>query len=288
MSKMGFLIDMDGVIYRGSELIPGAIEFVDLLNDKDVPYMFLTNNSQRTPMDIATRLQRLGFQVSQDHVFTSALATATYIAQHKPQGTAFVIGEGGLLNALDRVGIAIIDHNPDFVVVGEGRTITLESIEKAVQMVINGAKLIATNLDPSCPTQDGGVRPGCGAFVKMVEEATGIKAFSPGKPSPVIFRAARKHLGLSSGETIMVGDTMETDILGGNQLGFRTVLVLSGGTKRSDLTRFAYAPDVMIESVAEIDEVFLERQRSVLAAAMDRQKTYNGLAYRMPEGHHLL
>lgn len=288
MSKMGFLIDMDGVIYRGSELIPGAIEFVDLLNEKDIPYMFLTNNSQRTPMDIATRLQRLGFQVSQNHVFTSALATATYLAQHKPQGTAFVIGEGGLLNALDRVGIAIIDHNPDFVVVGEGRTINLESIEKAVQMVINGAKLIATNLDPSCPTQDGGIRPGCGAFVKMVEEATGIKAFSPGKPSPVIFRAARKRLGLSSGETIMIGDTMETDILGGNQLGFRTVLVLSGGTRRSDLPRFAYAPDVVIESVGEIDSSFLEKQYSILAAGMESQKVYNNHPFAPQEALHLL
>ncbi len=283
MTKMGFLIDMDGVIYRGNELIPGAVEFVDLLNDQDVPYMFLTNNSQRTPMDIATRLQRLGFQVSQDHVFTSALATASYIAQHKPQGTAYVIGEGGLLNALDRVGIAIVDHNPDFVVVGEGRTINLESIEKAVQMVVNGAKLIATNLDPSCPTQDGGIRPGCGAFVKMVEEASGIKAFSPGKPSPVIFRAARKRLGLGSGETIMVGDTMETDILGGNQLGFRTILVLSGGTKKSDLQRFAYAPDVVVESIGELDKVFLAKQREILGAQLERQSSYNVPIYRQQE-----
>lgn len=262
--KMGFLIDMDGVVYRGTELIPGAVEFVDLLHKRDIPFMFLTNNSQRTPMDIATRLQRMGFQIGAEHVFTSALATASYLSQHKPQGTAYVIGEGGLLNALDRVGIAIVDHNPDFVVVGEGRTINLESIEKAVQMVINGAKLIATNLDPSCPTQDGGVRPGCGAFVKMLEEATGFRAFSPGKPSPVIFREARKRLGLSSGETIMIGDTMETDILGGNQLGFRTILVLSGGTKRGEIERFAYGPDVVLDSVAQIDRDFLDQQRAIL------------------------
>ncbi len=263
--KMGFLIDMDGVVYRGSERIPGSIELIELLHSKGIPFMFLTNNSQRTPMDIATRLQRMGFRVGQEHVFTSALATASYLAQHKPHGTAYVIGEGGLLNALDRVGIAIVDHNPDFVVVGEGRTITLEAIEKSVQMVLDGAKLIATNLDPNCPTQDGGVRPGCGAFVKMIEEATGFKAFSPGKPSPVIFRAARKRLGLNTGETIMIGDTMETDILGGDQLGFRTVLVLSGGTKRSDLQRFAYSPDVILNSVAEIDDDFLEQQRRIMA-----------------------
>ena len=138
-------------------------------------------------------------------------------------------------------------------------------------MVIDGAKLIATNLDPSCPTQDGGVRPGCGAFVRMIEEATGFKAFSPGKPSPVIFRAARKRLGLATGETIMVGDTMETDIMGGNQLGFRTVLVLSGGTKHTDLSSFAYSPDVIIDSVAQIDKAFLDKQRGIMQAALEPQ-----------------
>lgn len=259
--KMGFLIDMDGVVYRGSELIDGAVAFVDLLLKAEFPFIFLTNNSQRTPMDIATRMQRLGFRIGPEHIFTSALATASYLGRTRPQGTAYVIGEGGLLNALDRVGIAIVDHNPDFVVIGEGRTINLETIEKAVQMVVNGAKLIATNLDPSCPTQDGGVRPGCGAFVKMIEEATGYKAFSPGKPSPVIFREARKRLGLTTSGTIMIGDTMETDILGGNQLGFRTILVLSGGTKRADIQKFAYAPDVVLETIAEIDAGFLAAER---------------------------
>lgn len=274
--KVGFLIDMDGVVYRGSELIPGAVDFVKLLLKENIPFMFLTNNSQRTPVDIATRMQRLGFPIGPDHIFTSALATASYLSQHKPHGTAYVIGEGGLLNALDRVGMAIVDSRPDFVVVGEGRTITLESIEKAVQLVVDGAKLIATNLDPSCPTQDDGVRPGCGAFVKMIEEASGFKAFSPGKPSPVIFRAARKKLGLASGETIMVGDTMETDILGGNQLGFRTVLVLSGGTKRQDIERFAYTPDVVVESVASIDKDFLHRQIEVMKLAL--QESHSGVS----------
>lgn len=264
--KMGFLIDMDGVVYRGTQIIPGAVEFIDRLHGLDVPFMFLTNNSQRTPMDIATRLQRMGFKITQEHVYTSALATAEYLAGHKPGGTAYVIGEGGLLNALDRVGIAIVDNKPDFVVVGEGRTMTLESLEKAVTMVNDGAKLIATNLDANCPTQDGGLRPGCGAFVKMIEEATGFRAFSPGKPSPVIFRAARKRMGLQTGETIMVGDTMETDILGGNQLGFRTILVLSGGTKAHDLSRFAYAPDVTIDSVAAITAEFIAQQREIMAA----------------------
>jgi NagD protein len=264
--KVGFLIDMDGVVYRGNELIPGAIEFIDLLGREKIPFMFMTNNSQRTPVDIATRLQRMGFPVDQSHVFTSAQATASYLDLQKPQATAYVIGEGGLLTALDKVGIAIVDHNPDYVVVGEGRTGSAETFDKAVQMVIDGARLIATNLDPNCPTQNGGIRPGCGAFTKLIEEASGFKAFSPGKPNPFMFRAARKRLGLTTGETIMIGDTMETDILGATQLGFRAVLVLSGGTKQQDIHRFAYAPDIVIESVADINKDFIEKQRRIMQA----------------------
>mgnify|MGYP000889793916 CR=1 FL=1 len=257
--KVGFLIDMDGVVYRGSELIPGALEFIALLQAQKIPFMFMTNNSQRTPMDIATRLQRMGFPVDQSHVYTSAQATASYLAQQKTNATAYVIGEGGLLTALDKVGIAIVDHNPDYVVVGEGRTGSAEVFDKAVQLVLDGARLIATNLDPNCPTQNGGIRPGCGAFTKLIEEATGYRAFSPGKPNPFMFRAARKK-----GETLMIGDTMETDILGATQLGFRAILVLSGGTKEKDIERFAYAPDVVIDSVADINLSFIEEQIAVM------------------------
>ncbi len=271
--RIGFLIDMDGVVSRGSEVISGAPQFIDLLHKRKIPFNFLTNNSQRTPIDIGTKLQRLGFNVGPEHIFTSAMSTAAYLALHKPGGTAFVIGEGGLLSALDRVGYAIVDSHPDFVVVGEGRTLNLEVIEKAVHFVINGAKLIATNMDPNCPTQDGGTRPGCGAYIKLIEAATGFQAFSPGKPSPVIFRAARKRLGLGSSETIMIGDTMETDIIGGNQLGFRTILVLSGGTKEADLQKFAYAPDVVIKSVADIDEGFLDQQIEAMVQILGEAKT---------------
>ncbi|RYZ86194.1 MAG: HAD family hydrolase [Proteobacteria bacterium] len=263
--KIGFLIDMDGVVYRGTELIPGAVEFISLLKAQKIPFMFMTNNSQRTPMDIATRLQRMGFPVDQEHVFTSAQATASYLSQQKERATAYVIGEGGLHSALDRVGIAIVDHNPDYVVVGEGRTGSAEVFDKAVQLVFDGARLIATNLDPNCPTQNGGIRPGCGAFTKLIEEATGYKAFSPGKPNPFMFRAARKKLGLMTGETVMIGDTMETDILGATQLGFRAVLVLSGGTKQQDIARFSYSPDVVIDSVADINLDFIREQSALMA-----------------------
>lgn len=247
----GFLIDMDGVIYRGSQLIPGATDFVRRLVDLEVPFLFLTNNSQRTKRDVATRLQRMGMPVKEQHIFTCAMATARFLAQQKPGGTAYVIGEGGLLNALHRNGYSIVDHDPDYVVVGEGRAMTLEMIETAVRMILNGAKLIATNLDPNCPTQNG-LRPGCGAIVAMLETATGIKAFSVGKPSPVMMRAARKQLGLQTAETTMIGDTMETDILGGVSMGYRTILVLSGGTKVEDLVRYAYRPDIVVDSIADL------------------------------------
>ena len=169
-----------------------------------------------------------------EHVYTCAMATARFLAQQKPGGTAFVIGEGGLLTALHENGYAIVDRDPDYVVVGEGRTISFELVEAALKMILGGAKLVATNLDPNCPTESG-LRPGCGATVAMLETASGIKAFSVGKPSPVMLRSARKELGLTTDQTIVIGDTMETDILGGVQLGFKTILVLSGGTNRDDL-----------------------------------------------------
>jgi NagD protein len=247
----GFLIDMDGVICRGSELIEGAQRFVASLREADLPYLFLTNNSRRTRRDVATNLCRLGIEAEERHVFTCAMATARFLAHQKPEGTAYVIGEGGLLNALHANGYSIVDHDPDYVVVGEGRAFNFEMIETAVRMIENGAKLVATNLDPNCPTQNG-IRPGCGAIVAMLETATGRKAFSVGKPSPVMMRAARKELGLSADETTMIGDTMETDILGAVQMGYRAVLVLSGSTRREDLAAYAYRPDWVVDSVADL------------------------------------
>jgi len=247
----GFLIDMDGVIYRGSELIPGADRFIRDLIELELPFFFLTNNSQRTRRDVVTKLRRLGIDVAESHIFTCAMATARFLATQKPGGTAYVIGEGGLLHALHENGYSIVDHDPDYVVVGEGRAVTYEMVETAIRMVINGAKLIATNLDPNCPTQ-AGLRPGCGAIVAMLETATGRRAFSVGKPSAVMMRAARKELGLDASRTTMIGDTMETDILGAVQLGYRAILVLSGGTSRADLAAFAYRPDLVVDSIADL------------------------------------
>jgi NagD protein len=264
---LGYLIDMDGVIYHGHQLIPGADRFIGELIDRDVPFLFLTNNSQRTRRDVATKLRRLGIPADEAHVFTCAMATARYLARQKPNGTAYVIGEGGLLTALHNNGFAIVDRDPDFVVVGEGRTFSFEMMETALGMIRGGARLVATNLDPNCPTPTG-MRPGCGAVVALLEAAAGVKAFSVGKPSPIMMRAARKELGLSSAGTVMIGDTMETDIVGGVQLGYPTVLTLTGSTKREDLPRYAFQPDLVVESIAE-----LSHERLVERFAGDREES---------------
>ncbi len=250
----GYLIDMDGVLYRGSEMIRGADRFIRELRRRDIPFRFLTNNSQRTRRDIVAKLARMGIEVEEQHVYTCAMATATFLEKQKPNGTAFVIGEGGLLTALHHHGYAIVDHDPDYVVVGEGRTFNLELVEAAVRMITNGARLVATNMDPNCPTQNG-LRPGCGAMVSVLETATGVKAFSVGKPSAFMMRAARKELGLTTDQTTMIGDTMETDILGAVQLGFHSVLVLSGGTQRESLRHYAYQPELVVDCIAQLHEL---------------------------------
>jgi NagD protein len=262
MMNRGYLIDMEGVMYRGSELIPGALEFINRLLREAIPFLFLTNNSQRTRRDVATKLVRMGIPATESHVFTCSMATARYLARRKPGGTAFVIGEGGLLTALHRNGYSIVDHSPDYVVVGEGRTVTLEMLETAVQMILDGSKLIATNLDPNCPTKNG-TRPGCGATIAYLETATGTQAMSCGKPSPIMMREARKELGVSTSATIMIGDTMETDIPGGVQMGYGTILVLSGTTSEADVKRYAYDPDLVIDSVASLADSSVDLGESV-------------------------
>ncbi len=246
----GYLIDMDGVIYSGNNLIPGADKFIATLRKKKIPFLFLTNNSQRSRRDVVNKLAGLGIAVEESHVFTSAMATARFLARMKPHGTAYVLGEGGLLTSLHKNGYSLVSQNPDFVVVGEGRNFTLEMVNNAVDMILNGAKLIATNLDPS-PKKKGWNNLGIRAVVAMLEEATGIKAFSVGKPSPVMMRVARKELGLTTDETTIIGDTMDTDILGGIQVGYRTVLTLSGVSKKDQLKNYAFSPDQVVNSIAD-------------------------------------
>jgi NagD protein len=250
--RLGFLLDMDGVIYRGDEPIPGAAAFVHALRERAVPFLFLTNNSASSPRDYVVKLQKLGIEVEEDHFYTCAMATVDFLRLQKPRGTVFVIGEGGLVAALHEAGYGITTHQPDYVIVGEGRTLNFEMAEKATMMVLNGAHLIATNLDVSCPTASG-TRPGCGAVVALIEAATGRRAYSVGKPSPFMMRAARKRLGLRTAEAVMVGDTMETDIRGALELGFQAVVVLTGNTQEADLARYPYRPSLVVESIADLD-----------------------------------
>jgi NagD protein len=249
--QIGYLLDMDGVLYRGGQLIPGADRFIADLQASHIPFLFLTNNSQRTRRDVATHLRRLGIHAGEKQVFTCAMATARFLARQKPGGTAFVIGESGLHTALHVNGYSIVDKDADYVVVGEGRNFTFESMETALNLILGGSKLVATNLDPNCPSSKG-TRPGCGAVVAMLEKASGIQAFSVGKPSGVMFQSAAEELGLPHRNTVLIGDTMETDILGAVQLGVKSILVLSGGTKWEDLGRYAYRPDKVAKSLAEL------------------------------------
>jgi NagD protein len=245
---------MDGVIYRGDEPVAGAAEFIHRLRDEAIPFLFLTNNSASAPCDYVVKLDKLGIDVEEEHFYTCGMATVDFLDLQAPRGTAFVIGEGGLVSALHQAGYGITTQQPDYVIVGEGRTLNFEMAEKAMMMILNGAHLIATNLDVSCPTAAGS-RPGCGAIVAMLEAATGRRAYSVGKPSPFMMRAARKRLGLRTAETIMVGDTMETDIRGAVELGFQAVLVLTGNTRQEDLRRYPYRPSLVVDSIGALDPV---------------------------------
>lgn len=247
----GLLIDMDGVIYGGDVMIPGADGFIKYLLDHNIPFSFMTNNSQRTRLEAVRKLHKLGMEVTEKHIYTSAMATGKFLSTQIPKGTAYVLGEGGLITSLHENGITLVDNDPDFVVLGEGRNFTLEMVQRAVDMILAGAKFITTNRDPS-PKKKGWANLGIAATTAMIEEATGIKGFVIGKPSPVMMRYARKALGLEAAETTIIGDTMDTDIRGGVQMGYKTILVLSGITKREQLSRYAFKPDMVVESVHEI------------------------------------
>ena len=251
MNQKGFLIDMDGVIYIEDEPIPGAREFINKLLEEDIPFTFMTNNSQRSPLDGVRKVAKMGIKIEEKHVYTSAMATAHFMGQQFPSGTAYVLGEGGLIKSLHEHGFTLVQSDPDFVVVGEGLNFTLEMVNIAIDFILEGAKLIATNLDAS-PKTKGWTNLGIAAVVAMIEEATGKKAFSVGKPSPVMMRAARKHIGLATGDVTVIGDTMSTDIEGGVSVGFKTILTLSGMTKREQLVDYPFKPNLIVDSVADI------------------------------------
>jgi len=250
-NKKGFICDMDGVLYHGSRLLPGVKEFVDWLKDQGKEFLFLTNSSERTQVELKQRLLRLGIEVGEKHFMTSALATASFLAAQCPNGRAYVIGETGLTQALYEVGFSMDDRNPDYVVVGETRSYNYEKIETAIHLVLGGAKLIGTNPDLTGPTEKG-IAPACRSLVAPIEMATRRQAYFIGKPNPLIMRDSLKRLGCRREDTVIIGDRMDTDIIAGIESEIETVLVLSGITRQEDLIQFPYKPDYVLEGVCKI------------------------------------
>lgn len=250
-SKAGFICDMDGVIYHGPKLLPGAKEFVDWLKRENKNFLFLTNSSERSPRDLRQKLLRMGIDVEEKHFMTSALATASFLSSQCPNGRAYIIGETGLIQALYDVGFSMDDTNPDYVVVGETRTYNFEKIEIAIRLVLNGAKLIGTNYDLTGPTERG-IAPACRALMAPIELAAGKKAYYIGKPNPLIMRDALKRLGCKREDAVIVGDRMDTDIIAGIESEIETVLVLSGITSEQDLPKFPYRPIHVLTGVGDI------------------------------------
>jgi len=250
-SKRGFICDMDGVIYHGSRLLDGSKRFVDWLKAEGKQFLFLTNSSARSPRELHQRLRHMGIEVGEDHFISSAMATAHFIASQCPGGRVFAIGDSGLYQALYEAGLSVDESRPDYVVVGETRSYSYEKLETAVQLVLNGAKLIGTNPDLTGPTEKG-IAPACRALTAPVEMATGRQAYFIGKPNPLIMRHALTLLGCQREETVIIGDRMDTDIVAGVEAGIDTVLVLSGITKEADLERYAYRPRHILNDVSEI------------------------------------
>ncbi|NMA43822.1 MAG: HAD family hydrolase [Oligosphaeraceae bacterium] len=249
--KKAFICDMDGVIYHGNYLLPGAKDFVNWLQQEQKKFLFLTNSSERSPRELSQKLARLGLDVDETHFYTSALCTAAFLASQKPGGSAYVIGEAGLIQALYESGFSMNNVDPDYVVVGETRSYNFEKIETAVALVRNGAKLIGTNPDMTGPTEHG-IVPATGALVAPIEMATGCKAYFLGKPNPLMMRIALKKLKCNPEETVIVGDRMDTDILAGIESELETVLVFSGVTHHEDLIRFGYGPAFTLDGVGDI------------------------------------
>ncbi|MBE9125656.1 MULTISPECIES: HAD-IIA family hydrolase [unclassified Coleofasciculus] len=249
--KQAFICDMDGVIYHGNRLLPGVGEFLDWLKQSGKKFLFLTNSSERSPRELREKLRRLGVEVAEEHFYTSALATAEFLAQQCPEGSAFVIGEAGLINALYDAGFSMNDSNPDYVVVGDTRGYNYEKLEHAAQLILKGAKLIGTNPDVTGPSEKG-IIPATGALIAPLELTTGAKAYFVGKPNPLMMRHALKKLGCRREETAIVGDRMDTDIIAGIESEIETVLVLSGVTRREDLVSFAYRPHYILDGVEDL------------------------------------
>ena len=247
-----YLLDMDGVLVTGTNIVPGADKFIERLKERGAKYLVLTNNPRYTPGDLAHRLNWIGLDIPPAQIFTSALATARFLDAQRPHSTAFVIGESGLTDAIHDVGYIITDHDPEYVLLGETNSIDFEQITTAIRLVSQGAHFIATNPDPAGPGE-GGMVPACGAMAALIESASGVSPFFVGKPNPLMMRLALNFLGAHSEQTVMVGDRMDTDIVAGIESGMETVLVLTGVTREQDVRRFPYQPTRIAKSVGEIE-----------------------------------
>lgn len=246
-----FLIDMDGVLVKGKALIPGADHFIEKLRKTDTKFLILTNNPLYTQRDLEYRLRSSGLNVPAENIFTSAMATARFLQSQRPNGTAFVVGETGLTQALHDVGYVQTDTDPDYVVLGEVNSYNFEVITKAIRLINNGALFIATNPDNTGPIESG-IVPATGAMAALIEKATGKAPFFVGKPNPLMMRTAMRYLGVHSENTVMVGDRMDTDVVAGVMSGLETILVLSGVSSMADVEKFPYRPGSILNSVADI------------------------------------
>src|SRR6187401_96586 len=248
-------MDMDGVLVREEHVIPGAVEFIARLQERSTPFMLLTNNSMYTRRDLAARLAANGLAVPEEAIWTSALATAGFLEDQRPGGSAFVIGESGLTTALYEVGYTLQDRTPDYVVLGETRTYSFERITKAIRLIASGARFIATNPDTTGPSL-GGIVPATGSVAALISRATGVEPYFVGKPNPLMMRTALNAIDAHSETTAMVGDRMDTDVISGLEAGMHTVLVLTGITTRPEAERFPYRPSRIVDSIADlIDEL---------------------------------
>ncbi len=252
--KKGFICDMDGVIYHGNHLLPGVEKFLDWLEREQKNYLFLTNSSERSPRELQDKLARLGLTVDESHFYTSALATASFLANQCPGGSVYVIGETGLTNALYNAGFTMNDVDPDFVVVGETRSYGYERLEHAVMLVNRGARLVGTNSDLTGPTEKG-IAPATRALIAPIELATGRQAYFVGKPNPLMMRHGLKRLGVSREEAVIVGDRMDTDVIAGIESDMDTILVLSGVTNRETMKTFPYRPHYVLDGVGDIPDL---------------------------------
>lgn len=258
INKKAFICDMDGVIYHGNLLLDGVKEFVGWLAENGKEFIFLTNSSERSPRELRQKLARLGLDVGEEHFYTSALATAAFLKSQCPGGSAYVIGEPGLVYALYDAGFSMNDVNPDYVVVGETASYSYEKILKAVALVRGGAKLIGANPDVTGPIENG-IAPATRALISPIEMASARHAYFIGKPNPLMMRHAQKRLGVSPSETVIIGDRMDTDIVAGIEAEMDTVLVLSGVTSRETMTEYPYRPTYVLNGVGDIPEYARER-----------------------------